>query len=95
MGHRHRKKVNKFHFLKLAGCSLLRAESFYCSLDVLYGGLRKSKLQFLIKKKYRKFSAVFFSSVFGHQHPHTYSLKVLDPDPYTDPDSMNLDPQVC
>ncbi len=33
-----------------AGCPLLRAEDFSCSLDVLYGGLGKSKLQFLIKK---------------------------------------------
>jgi hypothetical protein len=30
--------------------SLLRAEGFTCSLSVLYGGLGKSKLQFLIKK---------------------------------------------
>jgi hypothetical protein len=31
-------------------CSLLRAEGFFCSLDVLYRGLGISKLQFLIKK---------------------------------------------
>ncbi len=30
-----------------AGCSLLRAEGFSCSLGLLYGGLRISKLQFL------------------------------------------------
>jgi hypothetical protein len=35
---------------KSTGCSLLRAEGFYCSLGVLYGGLGISKLQFLIKK---------------------------------------------
>jgi hypothetical protein len=36
---------------KSAGCSLLRAEGFSCSLDVVYGGLGISKLpQFLIKK---------------------------------------------
>jgi hypothetical protein len=29
-----------------AGCYLLRAEDFSCSLDVLYGGLGISKLQF-------------------------------------------------
>jgi len=34
-----------------AGCSLLRAEGFSCSLEVLYEGLR-GKLQFLIKKSY-------------------------------------------
>jgi hypothetical protein len=33
-----------------AGCSLLRAEGFPCSLDFLYGGLGISELQFLIKK---------------------------------------------
>jgi hypothetical protein len=33
-----------------AGCSLLRAEGFSCSLDVLHGGIGKSKWQFLIKK---------------------------------------------
>ncbi len=32
-----------------AGCSLLRAEGFFHSLDVLYGGQGISKLQFLIK----------------------------------------------
>jgi hypothetical protein len=29
----------------------LRAEGFFCNLDVLYGGLRIGKLQFLIFKK--------------------------------------------
>jgi hypothetical protein len=33
------KKVTKFHFLN-AGCSLLGAEDFSCSLDVLYGCLK-------------------------------------------------------
>ncbi len=33
-----------------AGCSLLRAEGFFCSLGVLYGGLGIGKLQILIKK---------------------------------------------
>jgi hypothetical protein len=30
-----------------AGCSLLRAEGFFCNLDVLYGGLGIGKLYFL------------------------------------------------
>jgi hypothetical protein len=38
--------------LKSAGYSLLRAEGFSCSLDVLYGGLGINKLQFLIKKRF-------------------------------------------
>jgi hypothetical protein len=38
-------KVNKYYFLKCL-MSLLRAEGFSCSLDVLYGGLGISELQF-------------------------------------------------
>ncbi len=34
-----------------AGCSLLGAEGFYCSLDVLNGGLGIKKLQFFYNKK--------------------------------------------
>jgi hypothetical protein len=49
-----------------AGCSLLRAEGVYCTLDVLYGGLGISKLQFLISCK--------FFSIFGHQNPGSGSL---------------------
>ncbi len=41
-----------------AGCSLLRAEDFSCSLDE---GLVISKLQFSIKKRYKQiFSYIFF-----------------------------------
>ncbi len=43
------KKV-KISCLKSAECSLLRAEGFSCSFDVLFGGLGISKSQFLIKK---------------------------------------------
>jgi hypothetical protein len=32
------------------GCSLLRADGFSCSLEVIYGGLGISKFQFFIKK---------------------------------------------
>ncbi len=32
-----------------AGCSLMRAEGFFCRLDVLYGGQGINKLQFLIE----------------------------------------------
>jgi hypothetical protein len=51
----------------------MRAEGFSCSLGVLYGGLRISKLQFLIKKIEIKFPAISFFSILGHQ--------TLDPDP--------------
>jgi hypothetical protein len=43
-----------------AGCSLLRAEGYSCSLDVLYGRLGISKLQILIKKYQTKILAVNF-----------------------------------
>jgi hypothetical protein len=38
----------------------LRTEGFFYNLDILYGGLGIGKLQFLIKKKFKKFSAVIF-----------------------------------
>ncbi len=48
-----------------AGCSLLRAEGFFCSLEILYGGL--GIVVFDIK------NLIFFSSkfvvIFGHQNP--------------------------
>jgi hypothetical protein len=34
-----------------AGCSILRAEGFSCSLDVRYGGPGISKLQFFVQKR--------------------------------------------
>jgi hypothetical protein len=43
-----------------AGCSLLSSEGFCCSLDVLYGGLRITELQFFFQKIFKKFSAVIF-----------------------------------
>jgi hypothetical protein len=48
-----RKSINLI-FLS-AGCSLLRAEGFSCSSDVLKGGLGISKLQLLIKKRSMSF----------------------------------------
>ncbi len=44
MTHKSRKKLRNFMFLKCAGCSLLRAEGFFCNLDGLYGGLGIGKL---------------------------------------------------
>jgi hypothetical protein len=55
----------------------VRAEGFSCSLDFLYGDLGISKLQFLLKKAKKRFSAVIFSSIFVHQKPGSG----LDPDP--------------
>jgi hypothetical protein len=36
MTHKSRKKIMKFHVLSSNGCSLLRAEGFFCNLDVLF-----------------------------------------------------------
>ncbi len=51
----------------------LRAEGFFCNLDILYGGLGIGKLQFLIKKKFKFF---FFSCSFFQ----FLVIKGLDPD---------------
>ena len=45
-----------------AGCSLLRADGFLCSLDVLYGGLEKGKLWFFDTNFFKFFTAVIFSN---------------------------------
>jgi hypothetical protein len=68
MTHKNRKKWINFIFWS-AGCSLLRAKGFSCSLTILYGGLGISKLQFLIKKRRKDFSAVFFSTNFCLSKP--------------------------
>ncbi len=68
MTHKHGKKLINYIFL-LAGCSLLRAKVFSCSLDI-------SKLQFMSKNF---FICIFFlfSSVFGHQNPvHSSALRI-------------------
>ncbi len=66
----------------------MRSEGCSCSLEVLYRGLRISKLQFLIKKRLKK-----------PFHLYSFLLQFLvikaldiDTDPY--PDSMNSDPQL-
>ncbi len=94
MAHKNIKKYRIFMFWS-AGCSLLRAEGFSCSLGVLYGGLGISKLQFLIKKIKIKFPAVYFSNFRSSnpgsesgiliRNPHPQLEKMLDPDPYPDP----------
>jgi len=48
-------------------------------------------------KELKKFSAVFFSSFFGHQNPGSFIPFGSDPDSLEILvlDSMNLDPQLC
>jgi hypothetical protein len=68
-----RKKVINFMFWS-AGCSLLRTEGFSCSLDVLYGGLGISKLQFFYQKnKEKKLCCCIFVQF--------VVIKTLDTDP--------------
>ncbi len=71
MTQKKRKKVKKFHVFKCWMFSL-SAECFSCSLDVLYGGLGISKLQFMITKK--NFSCKFFQFLV---------IKIPDPDWYS------------
>ncbi len=66
MTYKNRKKYRIFMFWS-TGCSLLRAEGFFCSLSVLYGGLGISKLQFLIMKIKILITSCKFSSILGHQ----------------------------
>ncbi len=76
MTHKNLKKLRNFMFWS-AGCSLLRAEGCFCSLDVLYGGLGIGIWQFLMKKYFLFFSCKFIT-IFGHQNPGSgllFSLK--------------------
>ncbi len=94
-------KFKKFHVWS-AGCSHFRAEGFFCSLEILYGGLGIGKLFFHPKKFFFCFSSTFFST-FGHKNPGSrmdpypdpdwirigIQPEMLDPDPY----QMNTDPK--
>ncbi len=51
-----------------AGCSLLRAEGFCCSLCVFYGGLGEVNCNFW-SKNIKKISSRRFFLIFGHQNP--------------------------
>ncbi len=70
--HKSRKKLRNFMFWG-AGCSLLRAEGFFCNLDVLYGGLGIGKLYLFIQRKFIFFSCKF-SSIFCHQNSGSGSV---------------------
>jgi hypothetical protein len=54
------RRKDRIFIFRSAGCSLLRAAGFSCSLKVLYGGLGISKLQFFIKNIKIKFLGVNF-----------------------------------
>ncbi len=60
MTHKSRQKFVKVHVLKCWMASFESGRLLY-NLDILYGGLGKGKMQFLIIKKYnKKISAVIF-----------------------------------
>jgi hypothetical protein len=73
-------KGKKFH----AGCPLLRAEGFFCILDVLYEGLGLLGIDTVIiifdQKNIKYFFQLYIFSIFGHQNPG--SGLNLDPDRY-------------
>ncbi len=89
-------KFRSFMFWS-AGSSLLKTEGFFCSLDVLYGGLGICKLLFLIQIKIEFFfSCNFFQFlVIKTLDPDWIRIrigiqpKMLDPDAY----QTNTDPQ--
>jgi hypothetical protein len=65
----------------------LRAKGFSCSLGVLYRGPGIYKLHFLIKKIYKKISALHFFQFLV--------IKPLDPEPDPDPKlEKMLDPDM-
>ncbi len=77
----------------------MRAEGFFCNLDVLYGGLGIGKLQFLIKKKFNFFSSCNFFFKFWSLKPWirigsgSGSIRIGIQPKMLDPDEMNADPQ--
>jgi hypothetical protein len=77
------------------GWPLLRAEGFFCNLDILYGGLGILNCSFLIKKKFNFFFSCnfFLFLVIKALDPDWIRIglqpQMLDPDP----DQMNADPK--
>ncbi len=69
MTHKNRKKSYRNFIFLGTRCSLLRAEGFSYSLEVLYGGLEEKIAIFDHKKIFKNFQLYYFSSIFGYQHP--------------------------
>jgi hypothetical protein len=77
------KRLINFIFCS-AGCSLWRAEGFFCSLDVLYGGLELSELQYFFFFNFWSPKPWIRVGIRIHVKCWTGFL-------YYDPDSMNTD----
>jgi hypothetical protein len=73
--------------------SLLRAEGFFCNLNVLYGGLGIGKLQILIKKIF--FTTVIFVNFWSLKPWIRIRIRIGIQPKMLDPDKMNADPQPC
>ncbi len=76
--HKNGKKFRNFMFWS-AGCSLLMAEGFCCSLDVLYGGLGICQNVFVFSCKFFQFLVIKTPIRIGIQP------KMLVPDPDSNP----------
>ncbi len=74
-------KKDRILIFWIAGCSLLRAEGFSCSLGVLYGGQGIGKLQYLIKKIKIKFLVVSFFNFRSSNLGSGSGIRIRDPDP--------------
>ncbi len=79
---------------------LLRAEGFFCNLDILYGGLGIDKMQFLIPNFFFFQLKFFFQFlVIKALDPDWIRIRIrngLQPQPLDpDPEKMNTDPKPC
>ncbi len=97
MTHENGKKLTNFMFWS-ARCSLLRAEGFFRSMGVRYGGLGIKVNGKFWSKKYQFFLSLCTGTFFPFLVIDTWirigtgiQPKMLDPDP----ESMNLDPKHC
>jgi hypothetical protein len=72
----HRNRIKSINYIFCAGCSLLRAQGFSCSLYALDGGLGINILQFLTKKV-RFFQQFFFFSLVIKTLIHNAGYSIL------------------
>jgi hypothetical protein len=69
-------KKHRIFMFGTAGCSLFRAEGFFCRLCILYGDIGISKYQFLIKEIQFKFLVLNFFEFYIIKP----WIRILDPD---------------
>ncbi len=76
MTHKSREKIKKFNVLE-CWMFFLRAEGFFCNLDILFGGLGIGNWEYFIQKNLMFFFSSKFFSILCHHNPGSG----LDPDP--------------